>query len=171
MPVNVALIVQPSIDFNTLLGITHEAVGRNIAAVADASPRSLSPSEKYVVSLASMKNPTPDVTESLLSHVSFGILIIIDSHNVLDVLDVASGMSFVSVETEIPDCQLIVLTGTLAQWRDAIASGTSSSAATHVRTCYSKILLLFDQLGLSSIWKDYSWTSDRTGYYLEHKHV
>jgi hypothetical protein len=170
MPVNVALIAQPSIDFNTLLGITHEALGRNIAANADNAHRKVSPSEKFVMCMASMTSQD-QITANLLSHVSFTILIIIDDYSVLDIINVASGMSFISTDSDVSGCSLVVMTGTLAQWRDAVASGTSRSAINAVRNCYSKILVLFDQLGLSNVWRDYDRSSDRQGYYLEYNNV
>jgi hypothetical protein len=171
VPVNAVLISEPSIDFATLLGLTHEALGQNIAEAADDSHRKLCPSEKYLTCLATMADVSSVITPRLLSHVSFGFLIVVDSHEVVSILNVAVGMPFVSVATLMNGCDLIVLTGTLAQWRDAIASGTSKASQSIVRACYSRILHIFDQMGLSAVWKDFDRSSDRTGYYLEHTHV
>jgi hypothetical protein len=171
VPVNAVLISEPSIDFATLLGLTHEALGQNIADAADASHRKLCPAEKYLTCLAAMGDMSSLITPRLLSHVSFGFLIVVDRHEVVNILNVAVGMPFVSVDTLMSGCELIILTGTLAQWRDAIASGTSKGAPPIVRACYSIILRIFDQMGLSAVWKDFDRSSDRVGFYLEHTHV
>jgi hypothetical protein len=57
MPVETVLIIGPAIDFTALLNVTHEALGYDIAAAADASPRKLSDAEKFLVCL-----PFPIVT-------------------------------------------------------------------------------------------------------------
>jgi hypothetical protein len=171
VPVNAVLISEPSIDFATLLGLTHEALGQNVAEAADVSHRKLCPSEKYLTCLATMADSQSIITPRLLSHVSFGFLVVVDTHELIDILNVAVGMSFVSVPTLMAGCDIIIITGTLAQWRDAIASGTSKATQPTVRACYSKILWIFDQMGLSTVWKDFDRSSDRGGYYLEHTHV
>jgi len=173
MPVEVALIIEPAIDFTTLLGITHEALRRNIASAADASHRRLSLSEKYLTCLASLRNEETTSISNSLSHVSFGVLVIADDRSLLDILQQTLGMSFVQAETVAPGMNMAVLTGTLEQWRDAVAAGTDRTASPAVRTCYSKILLLFDHAGLTAIWSDYdrSTLPNRSGFLLEPRRV
>ena len=64
-------------------------------------------------------------------------------------------MSFVRAETKARDVNVAVLTGTLAQWKNAVASGTDEATPPTVRTCFSKILLLFDRAGLTSVWSNF----------------
>ena len=78
-----------------------------------------------------------------------------DKEAIIDIVDRTSGMSCTRAETMIPNINVAVLTGTLAQWRDAVASGTDEATPPTVRTCYSKILLLFDRAGLTSVWSNY----------------
>lgn len=81
------------------------------------------------------------------------LLVIADERDLLD--NETSGMTFVRADTNVPNVNLAVITGTLAQWRDAVAAGTSEATPPTVRTCYSKILLLFDRAGLTSVWSNF----------------
>jgi hypothetical protein len=69
----------------------------------------------------------------------------------------------------VPNVEMVVVSGTLRQWRDAVVSGTKEAALPIVRTCYSNILLLFDRAGLTSLWDDFDrrMASDRSGLLLE----
>ena len=56
MPVEAVLISGPAIDFNTFLSLTHEAMGYNLAEVADTSGRKMVDLEKYLMCLAAFKD-------------------------------------------------------------------------------------------------------------------
>jgi len=171
MPVEAVLISGPAIDFPTLLSLTYQALGYNIASVADASHRKMVDAEKILSCLASFGKQHGEITPNLLGHVSFSVLVIADQRDLLDILERTSGMSFVRAETTVPNVNLAVLTGTLGQWHDAVSSGTSESTPPTVRTCYTKILLLFDRAGLTSVWDDFERRTapDRSGFLLEDK--
>jgi len=168
MPVETVLITGPAIDFATLLTLAHDALGYNLAGVADASPRKLSDAEKFLICLAALKGESAEITTNLLSHVSFSVLVIAEERDLLDILERA-GMPFVRAETKARDMNVAVLTGTLAQWRDAVAAGTDEDAPVTVRTCFSKILLMFDCVGLTSVWGNFERQADCSGFYLEDK--
>jgi len=170
MPVEATLITSPAIDFATFVGLAHEALGYNIASAADTSYRKLSDAEKFLFCLAALKEEDGEITRNLLSHVSFSVLIIADERDLLDILlEGTSGISFVRGETMVAGVNVAVLTGTLAQWHDAIAAGTCEVTPPAVRACYSKILLLFDRAGLTSIWANFDrrMAPDQSGYILE----
>jgi len=173
MPVEAVMITEPSIDFTTLLSLTYDALGYNIASASDASHRKLVNAEKFLSCLGAFKEQDGEITPNLLSHVSFSILVIADEHDLFDIVDQTSGMSCTRAETMVPNINVAVLTGTLAQWRDAVASGTDEATPPTVRTCYSKILLLFDRAGLTSVWSNYERHSapDRSGFLLEYHHA
>ena len=173
MPVEAVLITGPAIDFATLLSLAHDALGYNVASVADASHRKMVDAEKYLFCLAAFKEEDGELTPNLLAHVSFSVLVIADERDLLDILEQTSGMSFVRAETTAQNVNLAVLTGTLGQWRDAVASGTNEIAAPMARTCYSKILLLFDRAGLAAVWSNFERRTapDRCGFLLEDKRL
>ncbi len=169
MPVEAVLIKGPAIDFNTLLSLTHEALGFSIAEYADSCGRKMVDTEKYLSCLAALKDEDGGITPNLLVHIHFAVLVLAEERDLLDILEYAN-MPFVRAETLAPNVKLAILTGNLAQWRDAVASATSQSVPPTVRTCYTKILLLFDRAGLSAVWKNFDRTTapDRSGFLLEY---
>jgi hypothetical protein len=62
-----------------------------------------------------------------------------------------------------------VVSGTLAQWRDAVAAGTNVNTLAPLRDAYSKVLSIFERVGLLSAWSGFNRTSDRNGFLLEDK--
>jgi len=150
------LIQVPSVDFRTLIGLSHKLLGRSPAAAADASRRELSDAEKFLSCLAALRDPKAGtgLPPHLLSHVSFSALIGADDRDLLDILQCCAGMPFVTTETTVRGVQIAVVTGTLAQWRDAVASGCSRSAESSVRHCFNKLYGLFTAAGLN-VWGDF----------------
>ena len=156
MQPDAVLIQRPAVDFTTFLGLSHQMLGYSPARAADACPRELTDAERFLSCLAALRDPGAPVglTPNLLAHVSFSVLVAADERDLLDILEAASGMSFVATETLARGVQASVITGTLGQWRDAVRSGTKQTAEPTVRACYCKILVLFEQAGLGHVWAD-----------------
>jgi hypothetical protein len=165
------LIQVPSIDFRTFIGLSHKVLGRSPSATSDACRRELSDAERFLSCLAAMRDEKAPVGLSphLLKHVSFSAFIGADERDMLEILQLA-GMPFVVVETIVRGVQAAVVTGTLAQWRDAVVSGCAKGAPTPVRHCFNKLHGLFASAGLN-VWQDYTPRSnpDQTYLLLEDK--
>ena len=88
----------------------------------------------------------------------------------LDILQLCAGLPFVAVETIVRGVQAAVVTGTLAQWRDAVLSGCAKGVPTTVRHCFNKLHGLFTAAGLN-VWPDCTTRSspDQTYLLLEDK--
>ena len=61
---------------------------------------------------------------------SFSVFMVADERDLLDILERCSGMSFVTAETTVRGVTAAVVTGTLAQWRDAVAAGSTRQRRT-----------------------------------------
>jgi hypothetical protein len=166
------LISQPSIDFRTFIGLSHQALGRSPAASSDACGRELSDAERFLSCLAALRDKRAPVGLSphLLRHVSFSAFIAADERDMLDILQLCAGLPFVAVETIVRGVQAAVVTGTLSQWRDAVASGCAKGVPTPVRHCFNKLHGLFTAAGLN-VWGDYTPRNapDQTYLLLEDK--
>lgn len=165
------LIQQPVVDFGTFLGISRDALGYSPAAASDASAKQQSDAERFLSCLAAMRDEKAPagLLPSLMTHVSFSVLIVTDERDALGIFEAGGGMPFVVTETVRRGILIAVMTGTLAQWRDAVRTGSDPSQEQSIRACYSKLLLLFEQAGLN-VWPDFArkMTPDRL-LYLEHK--
>jgi hypothetical protein len=62
-------------------------------------------------------------------------------------------MPFVAADTVVRSVQAAVVTGTLAQWRDAVISGCQPEVEQTVRTLFNKILAIFESANLK-VWND-----------------
>lgn len=147
------LITEPSVDFAKLVSVTHEALGYSVAASSDAQRNQLNAAQKFLACLSALKDKQAPVglSPNLLSHVSFSLLVIADEFDTIDILECSGGMPLVSTETVARGIQLSVLTGTLAQWRDAVISGTRRPGA--VQALYCQIMGEFEARNLN-VWPD-----------------
>jgi len=159
MRVDAFLIQQPSVAFGPFLSLTREAMGYSVVAKCDSSGRQLNDAERFVSCLEALRDPNaiPALWPHLLNHVSFSVAMIADDRDMIEILELASGMHFVRAETRARGIDLAVITGTLAQWRDAAKNGTQQGGVVQVAFC--KVIDLFVQVGLN-VWKDFNWKPD-----------
>lgn len=162
------LITQPAIDFNTLMAISHKALGYSIAAASDASKRQQNNAERFLSCLAALRDESaqPGLSPNLLSHVSFSAIVAATDLDTIEILECASGMPFVSTETVARGVQLTVVTGTLAQWRDAVVSGTRRGGP--VQALYCQIMGQFEAHNLN-VWTDFNKRWSDNVFLLEDK--
>lgn len=154
------------------LSVSSDALGYSPAEASDGSARTLSEAERWLSCLAAIQDPRakPDVVPNLLGHVSFSVLIVVDERDALGVFQAGGGMPFVLAETVRRGIVIAVVTGTLAQWRDAVKTGVTPVMSQSIREVYGKILGLFEDEGLGAVWHGFEkkYTSDRL-LYLESK--
>jgi hypothetical protein len=152
----VLLVTTPAVNFRAFLGACLHVLGYSPARAADAAPRDLSEPEKFLSCLAAFRDQKAPagLAANLLSHVSFSVFVVADERDLLDILERCAGMPFVTAETTARGVTAAVITGTLAQWRDAVAAGSVSSAEPSVRAGFNKVYRLFCGAGLN-VWGDY----------------
>ena len=150
------LINRPSIDFKTLLGLSFHALGYSPSVKSDASKLEVSDTERFLSCLAAIRDQKSPagLVPSLLTHVSFSVFLACEDRDMIDVLQCAAGMSFVVADTVLRGAQVAVITGTLAQWRDAVSNGCTVAVEPQVRACFNQIHTLFSDSGLD-VWTDF----------------
>ncbi len=155
MKPSVAIIWEPDFNFDTLLGVAQQALGYSPGAKADQVRREMHGAERFLSILAAFHDPLAPagLTPNLLPHLSFSILIVADERDFLDIAEASPGIALTIAETTHRGVMLGVMTGTLAQWRDAVRTGTVLAAEFNVRSCFCDIHRQFDERGLS-VWKD-----------------
>ena len=166
-------IAQPSVAFPVLLQACDEVLGHKVTHAIDNTEKNLSDAERFLSILAAMRdaNAPAGLPPNLLTHVSFSVLTVADGCDMMDILESCSGMAFTHAETKLRNVLVVVITGTVQQWRDAIVTGTNHSQAT-VRAGFNQMHDLFVQAGLVSVWNDYEQKPQDDGTYLliEYKH-
>ena len=150
------LINTPKIDFPAFTGACLQVLGYSPMRAADATSREMPDAEKFLSCLAALrdKKAPAGFAANLLSHVLFSIFLVADDRDLLDILEHCSGMSFVTAETTVRAVTAAVVSGTLAQWRDAVAAGSTRTVESSVRAGFNKVYSLFRSLDLD-VWGDY----------------
>jgi hypothetical protein len=168
MRVDACLVAQPLVDFKVFLGLTHEALGYSPASASDAARRKMVDAERFISCLQSFTTPevTPSLPVNLLGHITFSILVAADDRDMLDIIQVAAGMPFVKAETKARGIQIVVLTGTMTQWREAVIAGTQRGGS--IQACYCKIMHIFNDMNLN-VWGDCDRRGSGPMFLLEHK--
>ncbi len=100
---------------------------------------------------------------------TFSVFIGADQEDMLDILERCPGMPAVVAETTIRGVQAAVVTGTLAQWREAVKAGSNPKVAATVRHGFNRIYDQFCIQGLD-VWNEFIVrpAADQT-FYLEDK--
>jgi hypothetical protein len=152
----VMLLSTPAFNFRAFPGACRQVLGYSPLRAVDASPRQMSDTEKFLSSLAAFRDQKAPAgfAPHLLSHVSFSIFLIADDRDMRDILEYCSGMSFITADTLARGVMAAVISGTLAQWRDAVAAGSGRNVESSVRAGFNKIHGLFRGAGLD-VWGDY----------------
>jgi len=153
MTPEVILINRPAIDFQSLLGITLKVLGYSLSRASDNVQREMSDAERFLSCLAAMRE-TPTLAPKLLSHTLFSALVVAAERDMTDILECCSGMAFVIADTLARGIQCSIISGTLAKWRDAVASGCEADVEPQVRFAFNKLLGLFTDEHLN-LWTDY----------------
>jgi len=170
MPIpHVLLVTTPAVKTQDFLGTCKEALGYSLSRAADSSERDLSEAETFLSYLAAFRDEKPRVGSApnpkLLTHVSFSMLVIADERDMRDILECCSGMSFVTADTLASGVLLAVITGTLAQWRDAVAAGSVRETKPSVRAGFNRICNIF-RADYLNVWTDYKTPEALDGTFL-----
>jgi hypothetical protein len=157
-PPEALLVTTPAVNFRDFLVASQKLLGHSPASAADASRRELSEPEKFLSCLAAFRDqnarvgPAPNPT--FLSHLSFGVFVVAEERDMREVLECCSGMSFVIADTLGTRVLAAIITGTLAQWRDAVVAGLVREAEASVRVGFHRIHNLFYNMNLN-VWSDH----------------
>ena len=174
-PPEVFLVTRPAVNFRDFLVASDKILGYSPARAADASGRDLSEAEKFLSCLAAFKDQNarvgPAPNPKFLSHLSFSVFVVAEERDMFDVLECCSGMSFVTADTSVTRVLAAVITGTLAQWRDAVAAGLVRDAQPSVRIGFNRIRNLLVDMNLN-VWSDYDTREAPDGtFFMEQKRL
>jgi len=166
------IIGRPAIDFTTFLGVAVKVLGHSPGTAGDTSGKCLADATRFLGCLAAMRDPQApaELVPKYLNHAAFSVLVVATEPDMLDILECASSMAFVTAETTVVGVLAAVITGTLAQWKNAVLSGSVSDTQPAVRFLFNRIHGLFCDDGLN-VWTDFRRREarDQVTYYLEDK--
>jgi hypothetical protein len=159
-------ISSPSVAFQALLQACHESLTHAVTEGINSTIKNLSDTERFLTILAAIRDPKakPGFPPNLLNHASFSILTFAPMEDTLDLVEVCSGMPITHAPTKLRNMLMVVTTGTLSQWRDAVVTGTEHSEFS-IREGFNEIHNLFVQANLNSVWNDFEQKPQSDGTY------
>ncbi len=157
-----ALVTQPALSVENLVVACSQLFDHKVSDGIDKSPRKLSDAEKFLSLIDAMRSPgaPASLQPDLLKHVTFSVLTVGEEYHMIYILEICSGMSLTLAETKGRGIMAAVITGTLDQWRDAVAFGCNKRVDFEIRSCFNQIHSLFVGAGLGSVWRGYKQTND-----------
>lgn len=166
----IALVQFSNIDLKTLLPLGRQAFDRNLAGEADRQGHE--PPLHHMLCIASMKNPhakTVEDTRPYLNLFHAGFIVACNDRDAAEVLEVA-GMPSVMVETVERGYLALFISGSIAQWREAVLRGCRLEVSRGTREVYNGVYVKFKSLGLATLFNVKSKPSRRDEtFLLEHK--
>lgn len=153
----VVIIQKPKIDFDSFLAIASQVLGYNPARVADKSSKDMTDSEKLILCLQSMKNPDAlKFRDYFLEHINLSVMLLALEDDLLEITEICGSMPHISTVTLRRDVCLSIITGTIRQWREAIAVGCSKDVSVTVGVVFTAAYQAFVKDGFGFVWNRYN---------------
>jgi|GEM_PF-3363368 len=162
----VALVQFSDVDLKTLLPIGREAFDRNLAANADSQGHE--PPLHHMLCVAGIKNPQAKTAEDTRPYANLfhaGFLIACNDRDAAEILEV-SGMPSVMVETVERGYTALFISGSVAQWREAVLRGCQPEVSRNTRQVYNSVFTKFKSMGLAGLFNVKSKPSRRDQTFL-----
>lgn len=154
------LIAKTDINFDVLAATCGATLPQDALATVNRTSRKVSDPEKFLLILSDVKDGT--TKPNLYCHVSYSFIVLAEDYDLIEILEFCSGMPFIQSETTRRGTSFAIVTGTLAQWRDAVVSGSQSRHA----AIFNKIHNIFVGMNLQHIWSGYKQEPNGKNYQL-----
>ena len=162
----VALVQFSNIDLKTLLPLGRRVFDRNLAGEADRQGHE--PPLHPMLCIAGMKNPEAKVAEDTRPYVNLfhaGFIAVCRDQDAAEILEVA-GMPSVMIETIERGYVALFISGSVAQWREAVLRGCQPEVSRGTREIYNGVFTKFKSLGLAGLFNVKSKPSRRDETFL-----
>ena len=163
---SVALVQFSNIDLETLIPLGRQAFDRSLAGAADRQGHE--PPLKHILCIANMKNPQAKSAEDARPYINLfhaGFIVACTDRDAAEVLEVA-GMPSVMVETVERGYLALFISGSIAQWCEAVLRGCQPEVSRGTREIYNGVYTKFKSLGLAPLFNAKSKPSRRDETFL-----
>jgi len=167
----VALVLTSKLDLSQFLPLSRDMLGYSPAKNADGAPIPLQELPHQLACIATFKDeqvsPTVQAATLELNMLHAGFLVAADERDMVEILEVAA-MPFTFTLTSARGIDAVVISGSLAQWRDAVKAGCSAKANLSRGALYAfnSIYKILCQRGLKGMFDDLQATAQRDQTFL-----
>lgn len=150
-------LVSTEVNWNQLLVIAKQALGRNVAHQLDSVGMSPISVAAYIATLGAFHDwelrPNDILKDAgpLLKHAFFGFLVISSVGVLMEIME-DTPLNVMSATSVMTDVRISVITGTLEEWRTAIINGLSALSGVELRLFLGRCMAHFESLGLGLLW-------------------
>ena len=144
-----------------MLQVLTQIHGVSPVALLDKSSRDFTDDAKALVRLSCAENPDhPNAVKALQNshpvqrHFHYSFMVVSSPNIFEDVLLLNTGLA-ISLAHHDFDRPVWFISGTLADWRDAMTVGCSEANSTDIRLVFNKLSLWFEKYGLGEVWAAY----------------
>lgn len=147
-------IVIPQISWANYLSAANNVLGESISQSFDAAKIPTGP-RSFVISLNDLTETSPalDIDVAGLKHLSYTFLGVVLEGAYTEIFE-TSRLHFTSNHSSRPGLRLVVVSGNLLEWKEAVVF-CSCSNNPDVNTFGTKAKNFFEEIGLSDLWKHY----------------
>ncbi len=145
------LVAQATYDFKNLLAAANEMLGYSLAEGADRSIKKLTDAERFIACLKSLteRGAKPSF-DGFLGHGFASVLVVLAECDVLPF--VSTGVPAAVAKTVAPGVYCVIMSATLAQWKQAVVDGLSRVES---RAAYGAVMQVFEAANYN-LWADYA---------------
>lgn len=144
----------PKVDFKTLVEVCQKTLGYSPTRGLDNNKIDIESPSAYAATLSLENNPVDSLSGHVaLHHYFFAFLVVVDGE-VLNDLSIYSMLRVYAKPAR--KNYLVILTGDLLEWREAIVQGCQEERTYDFRSLMSIILGMLEQAGFAGLWKGYS---------------
>lgn len=148
---DVVLISKTSVDWETYLLGSKQALGRNITKRMDANNLKRETLLGYLTTVTELES---DEVIDCLQHVSISVLVMCSERDIFDIIRCSK------LRCKTGQCQanhyLSIVTGDLEDWRSVVIDGCSATSNFSYRLFTTKILGILESLGLTKLFSAFT---------------
>jgi len=146
-----ALVTETRIDLSTFMPSTKSVTGMNHVAASDMSPGV----SRLATDLAILRDFAGRQLDVSLLAMSVGFLVAGAQHDLMEVIEYCGAMSYVRTTLSLrSEIECVLITGSLAAWRDAVAEGCKAHPMSTARAAFNQVYQQLCQKGLSELFSD-----------------
>lgn len=161
--IGVALVSQTQLDLGAFMESARSVTGQNHVQASDRNPGI----SRLVNDLAVIQDFAGRELDVSLLSMSLGFLVAGMRHDLFEVMEYCSAMQYVRTTLALrDDVECILITGTLADWRDATVEACKEHPHSSVRGCFNQVYSLMVAKGLQPIFEGYRSVQQQDGTFL-----
>ena len=159
----VVLVSETSLDFGAFMPSAQLVTGMNHVADADAhpGPTQLATNLKIIRDFAGRQ------MDMALYSLNVGFLVAGMPHDIIEIMEYCSDLSYVRTTLSLrSEVECVLITGNLAQWRDAVTEGCKAHPMSTAREAFNQVYMILNQKGLGELFSNKRTHESKDGTFL-----